>query len=261
MPHFAANLSMMFNEWAFLDRFAAAADQGFTAVEFLFPYDHPPQAIADRLDRHGLTQALFNLPPGNWEAGDRGMAAIPSRREEMQAGLARALPYIAATRVARVHLMSGNADAGDPVSLAAYRDAVQETAETLAGRNIELLLEPINPRDMPGYFLNNFDRAAALIDALALPNLKLQFDFYHGQIIHGDVTMRFKRMLPIVGHVQVASIPSRHEPDREELNYAFLFEMLDRVGYDKFVGCEYRPEAGTVEGLGWFAPYARKANK
>ncbi len=253
MPRFAANLSMMFTEWPFLDRFDAAAQAGFSAVEFLFPYDHPAEAVGERLRRNGLAQALFNLPPGDWAAGERGMAAIPGREAELNAGLARALPYAEATGAKTLHLMAGIADPADPAAQGCYRAAVTRVAARLAERGITLVLEPINGRDMPGYFLNSVDGAAALIDELALPNLKLQFDFYHCQIIHGDVTMRLRKLMPLVGHVQVASVPSRNEPDGEELAYPFLYAELDRLGYAGFVGCEYRPRAGTVDGLGWFA--------
>jgi hydroxypyruvate isomerase len=255
VPRFSANLSMMFTEWPFLDRFAAAADAGFEAVEYLFPYEHPPEAIAARLSDHRLTQALFNLPPGDWAAGERGLAALPDRFEEVKAGVHTAIAYARATGVKRVHLMAGNADRGDPAALAAYERAVAWTAETLGAEGVSVTLEPINPRDMPGYFLNDFAFTEDLIARLALPNLELQFDLYHRQVLHGDVVMALRRMLPIVGHVQVASVPSRHEPTHEEMNDAFVFAELDRLGYSGFIGCEYRPRAGTVEGLGWFEPY------
>ncbi|MCG5237134.1 2-oxo-tetronate isomerase [Xanthobacter oligotrophicus] len=256
MPRFAANLTMMFTEWSFLDRFAAAADAGFTAVEFLFPYEHAPDAVGERLARNGLTQALFNLPPGNWAAGERGIAAFPERFDEVKASVATGLTYAAATGVKRLHLMSGLADRADPKARAAYGEAVAYAAGALAENGLDLVLEPINGRNMPGYFLNDFAFTQALIAELGLPNLKLQFDIYHCQIIHGDVTMRLRQLMPITGHVQIASVPSRNEPDGEELNYPFLFAELDRLGYDGFVGCEYNPRAGTLEGLRWFAPYA-----
>jgi hydroxypyruvate isomerase len=255
MPRFAANLSMMFNEHPFLDRFDAAAKAGFTAVEFLFPYDHPVEAIAERLQRNGLTQALFNLPPGDWAAGEKGFAARPDKFEELQQSLRTALPYALATRVKRLHLMAGVADRADPKAVEAFRKSLTWATEFLAPHGIDVVLEPLNKRDNPGYFLNDFDFARDLIVDMNIPNLKLQFDFYHCQILHGDVTMRLREMMPVVGHVQIASVPSRHEPG-EELNYPFLFEELDRLGYAGFVGCEYRPRAGTVEGLGWFKPYA-----
>lgn len=257
MARFAANLTMMFTEHAFLDRFAVAADAGFDAVEFLFPYEHPPEAIGARLAQHGLTQALFNLPPGNWAAGERGLACLPGRHDEMIAGTALALDYAAATGVTRLHLMAGLGDRHDPAAMTRYRDAVTRTAETLAAHGIDLLLEPINGRDMPGYFLNDIDAAAALIGALGLGNVRLQFDMYHCQIMHGDITMRLRRHIKTIGHVQIASVPSRHEPDGEEVNYPFLFEELDRLGYAGIVGCEYRPRGATRDGLGWFETLRR----
>lgn len=256
MPRFAANLTMMFNEHPFLDRFDAAAQAGFTAVEFLFPYDHPPQAIAERLRRNGLTQALFNLPPGNWDAGEKGFSALPRKFAELQASLVTALPYAQATGVERVHLMAGIADRGNPDAVHAFTKSVTHAAEFFTPHGIDVVIEPINGRDVPGYFLNDFAFARELISELNIPNLKLQFDIYHCQILHGDVAMRLREMMPIVGHVQIASVPSRNEPDGEELNYPFLFDELDRLGYDGFVGCEYRPRGVTTDGLGWFAPYA-----
>ena len=252
MPDFAANLSLMFTEWTFLDRIQAAADAGFTAVEYLFPYEHAPDEIAKRLESAGVTQALFNLPPGDWANGERGMAALPGRFEEVAAGVDKALPYIEATKVERVHLMAGLADWDDPLAMAAYRRSLDHVAGRLAEKQVDLLIEAINPIDMPGYFLSSVDNAAGLIPLMQLPNLKLQFDIYHCQIIHGDVTRRMRRLLPIIGHVQVASVPGRHEPDGEEVNYAYLFEELDLLGYVGFVGCEYRPRGQTRDGLGWF---------
>jgi hydroxypyruvate isomerase len=257
MVRFAANLTMMFTEHAFLDRFAAAADAGFDAVEFLFPYEHPPEAIGTRLAQHGLTQALFNLPPGNWAAGERGLASLTGRIDEMVDGTARALEYAAATGVTRLHLMAGIGDRHDPAAMARYRDAVVRTAETLAAHGIDLLLEPINGRDMPGYFLNDIDAAAAMIAELGIGNVRLQFDMYHCQIMHGDITMRLRDYIKMIGHVQVASVPSRNEPDGEEVNYPFLFDELDRLGYAGIVGCEYRPRGATRAGLGWFESLRR----
>jgi hydroxypyruvate isomerase len=253
MPKFAANLSMMFNEWAFLDRFDAAAASGFTAVEFLFPYEYPPDAIAERLRRNGLTQALFNMPPGDWASGERGIAALPERFEDVKAGIALALDYAAATGATRLHLMAGIAQSGAAEANAAYRRAVAHAAEALAASQVTLLLEPINARNMPGYFLNDFGYAERLISDLGLPNVKLQFDIYHRQIMHGDVVKALERLLPIIGHVQVASVPERHEPGTGELNDEFIFAALDRLGYDGFVGCEYIPAGKTLDGLGWLA--------
>ena len=256
MPRFAANLSMMFNEVPFLERFEAAAKAGFTAVEFLFPYEHPPEAVGQRLRNNGLTQALFNLPPGDWNAGEKGFAALPDRFDDLQQSLRTALPYAQATDVKRLHLMAGIADRGDPKAVAAFRKSVVWTAEFFAPHGLDVVIEPINPRNVPGYFLNDFAFARDLINELKIPNLKLQFDIYHCQIIHGDVTMRLREMMRITGHVQIASIPSRNEPDGEELNYPFLFDELDRLGYSGFVGCEYNPRGKTTDGLAWFKPYA-----
>ncbi|HWX57997.1 2-oxo-tetronate isomerase [Bradyrhizobium sp.] len=256
MPHFAANLTMMFTEVPFLDRFEAAAKAGFAAVEFLFPYDHPPQEVSARLRGNGLTQALFNLPPGNWDAGEKGFAALPDRLADLQASLKTALPYAEATGVKRVHLMAGIADRSDPGAVGAFRKSIAYAAEFFAPHGLDVVIEPINPRNVPGYFLNDFGFAADLIRELKIPNLKLQFDIYHCQIIHGDVTMHLRAMMPITGHVQIASIPSRHEPDGEELNYPYLFAELDRLAYGGFVGCEYNPRGKTTDGLAWFKPYA-----
>mgnify|MGYP000846779614 FL=1 len=257
MPAFAANLSMMFVEHDFLDRFDAAAEAGFAAVEFLFPYEHSPAAIAERLRHNNLTQALFNLPPGDFAAGERGLAALPGRFEEFRAGVATALEYAAATGVKRIHMMAGLAAPRDAQALLSYQRALEYAAGRLGDAGIDLLIEPINARNMPGYFLNDFDLAARMIADCGAPNVKLQFDVYHRQIMHGDVTMAFRNLLPIIGHVQIASVPSRHEPDAEELNYPFLFAEFDRLGYRGFVGCEYNPRGRTQDGLGWFKPYAR----
>ena len=257
MPNFAANLTMMFTEHAFLDRFTVAADQGFAAVEYLFPYEHSPDAIAKQLAGNNLTQALFNMPPGDWAKGERGVAGLPGREQEFRDGVTTALRYAEATGVKRLHMMAGMTDLKDAKAMATYRANITYAAEALAAKGLDLLLEPINGRNMPGYGLNSFDLAAEIISGMNLPNLKLQFDIYHCQILHGDVTMRMRALLPISGHVQIASVPSRHEPSGEELNYPFLFDELDRLGYQGFVGCEYNPKAGTVAGLGWFAPYRR----
>lgn len=257
MPVFAANLSMMFNEWPFLDRFAAAADAGFTAVEYLFPYEFSPEAISEKLDSNNLQQALFNLPPGDWAAGERGIAALPGRFDALKSDVERALDYASATGVKRLHLMAGIADSRDQAAASCYWRSVTYTAGQLAEAGIDLLLEPINARNMPGYYLNDFSAAEELITELDLPNLKLQFDIYHRQIMHGDVAMAMRRLMPIVGHIQIASVPSRHEPDGEELNYPYLFGEIDRLGYRGFVGCEYIPRAGTLDGLKWFEPFRR----
>jgi hydroxypyruvate isomerase len=260
MPRFAANLTLLFNEVPFLDRFEAAASAGFTAVEFLFPYAHPPEEIGKRLRAHGLTQALFNLPPGDWDAGEKGFAALPERFNDLKQSLATALPYAKETGVKRLHLMAGIADRADKRASEAFFKSVTWAAEFLAPHGIDVVLEPLNARNTPNYFLNDFGFARDLIQESKIPNLKLQFDIYHCQILHGDVTMRLREMMPIIGHIQIASIPSRHEPDGEELNYPFLFGELDRLGYDGFVGCEYNPRGKTTDGLAWFKPYAGKTS-
>lgn len=252
MPRFAANLSLMFTEWSFLDRFAAAADAGFTAVEYLFPYAWRPDDIAGRLQRCGLTQAIFNLPPGDWEKGERGLAALPDRRQDLRDSVELALAYVEATAVKRLHMMSGLGRSDDPGAAAAYRDAVAFAADRLGEKGLSLLLEPINSRDMPGYFLSDFDLALEIIETCGRSNVELQFDIYHRQILRGDVTVALRRLIQRVGHIQIASVPDRNEPDSGELDYGFLFGELDRLDYQGFVGCEYRPRSGTLEGLGWF---------
>jgi 2-dehydrotetronate isomerase len=257
MPKFAANLSFMFQEWSFLDRFDAAAAEGFAAVEFLSPFDCPAEKIAAKLAHNRLQLALFNVAVGDFANGERGIAALPGRFDEIKADVERALVYAEATGVRRFHLMAGLADPSDAAAANSFRRAGLYAAERFAEKGIDLLLEPINGRDIPGYFLNDFPAAVRLIEDWGQANVKLQFDIYHRQILHGDVTTSFRALLPLIGHVQIASVPSRHEPDTEELNYPFLFEEMDRLGYAGFVGCEYRPRAGTREGLGWFASYRR----
>ncbi len=251
MLSFAANLSFMFGEWDFLDRFDAAADAGFKAVEYLFPYEASPDRIAARLAKNGLSQALFNLPPGDFAAGERGIAALPGRFADVAAGVKTALVYAEATGVKRLHMMAGIADPTDPAAVAAYRRSVVHVGAALNAAGIELLLEPINRRDIPGYFLHDYAMALELIEESHLPNVKLQFDVYHRQLLHGDVTMALRALIDRIGHIQIASVPSREEPDGEELNFPYLFAEIDRLGYAGFVGCEYRPRAGTLAGLGW----------
>jgi hydroxypyruvate isomerase len=260
MPRFAANLSMMFTEWEFLDRFKAAGDAGFTAVEFLFPYEYASEKIGLALAGAGLEQALFNLPPGDWAKGERGMAALPGREAEFRAGIDTALAYAHETGVKRLHMMAGHADPKDPAAQKAYRASIAYAADTLAEHDIDLLLEPINGRDMPGYFLNDFDQAAAYVREAGRANVRLQFDMYHCELIHGDVSARLKALFPLIGHVQIARANGRHEPDASGPDYPKLFAELDAIGYDGFVGCEYRPEAGTLEGLGWFSEYRKPSD-
>jgi hydroxypyruvate isomerase len=257
MPRFAANLTWLFTECDFLDRFDAAAECGFAAVEVLFPYDYPAEAIAARLARNKLTMALINAPPGNMAAGERGLAALADRGSEFRDSVAMAAHYAVTTGAPRVHIMAGIAAADNRRAAAAYRDNIAFAADFFAPRGIDVMIEPINGRDVPGYFLRDFEVAVRLIEELARTNLKLQFDIYHRQILHGDVTTALRQLMPLIGHIQIASVPGRNEPDGEELNYPFLFEELDRIGYDGFVGCEYRPRGGTKAGLGWFVGFLR----
>lgn len=263
MPRFAANLSMMYTEVPFLDRFAAAARDGFDAVEYLFPYEHAPADIAVRLKDNGLTQALFNLPPGDWAAGERGMACHPGREAEFMAALEQAIPYIEATGCQRVHAMAGLVPAASDAAAyhATYVRNLRHAAARLAPMGVSLLIEPINSRDMPGYFLRLQQQAHDVLAEVGAPNLKVQMDFYHCQIMEGDLSKRLQKHLAGVGHVQMAGVPDRHEPDSGEVNFPHLFDLLDALAFDGFVGCEYRPRAGTSEGLGWLHTYqaSRKA--
>ncbi len=222
MPRFAANLTMMFNEVPFLERFEAAARAGFEAVEFLFPYDHPPEEVAARLRAGGLRNVLFNMPPGDWSG------VVPPGADRAR-------------------------------HRAAYLENLRHAARETARRGITLLVEPINTRDIPGYFLNTQAEAHALREEVGAENLAVQMDLYHAQIVEGDVTTKLRRYVRHVGHVQIAGVPERNEPDTGELDHRYLFRVLDDLGYQGWVGCEYRPARGTVEGLGWFAPYRRKA--
>ena len=251
MPRFAANLTMMFNEHAFLDRFAAAAAAGFDAAEFLFPYDFPAEAIAERVAASGLEIVLFNMPPGDWAKGERGIAALGGRQAEFRDGVAKALFYAAVLGVPRLHMMAGNASRDDAAAVARYRDALAFAADEAGAAGRDVLIEPLNPRDMPGYLLNSYDQAAELIASLGRPNLKLQFDIYHRQILHGDMLKSLEALMPIVGHVQTASVPGRNEPGTGELDDFRIFAALDALGYAGHVGCEYRPKGETVAGLGW----------
>ena len=266
MPRFAANLSMLYNEHTFLDRFAAAAADRFEAVEYLFPYAFAADDIAQRLTDHGLQQVLFNAPPGDWDAGERGIACLPGREAEFRDGFERALAYADALGCPRIHVMAGLAPQGvERARLqAVYEGNLAWAAEraAVAGRNV--LIEPINPRDMPGYLLNRQDEAHRIVQAIGATNLQVQFDLYHCQIVEGDVAMKLRQLLPTgrVGHLQIASVPMRHEPDLGELNYPYLFDVIDEVsaacGWQGWVGCEYRPARGAVvggtsDGLGWRA--------
>lgn len=259
MPRFAANLSMLYHEHAFLDRFAAAAADGFTAVEYLFPYALAAEDLAARLREHGLQQVLFNAPPGDWERGERGTACLPGREGEFRRGIDQALAYAAALHCPRVHVMAGLAPPGSD------RAVLQETyvgnlawaAAQAEAQGVDLLIEPINTRDIPGFFLNRQDHAHEIVRSVGAANLKVQMDLYHCQIVEGDLAMKLERYVPSgnVGHLQMAGVPERHEPDGGEVNYPYLFALIDRLGYGGWIGCEYRPRAGTSAGLGWLQPY------
>jgi hydroxypyruvate isomerase len=264
MPRFAANLSMLYNEHPFLDRFAAAAADGFTAVEYLFPYDFSATELARRLADHGLQQVLFNAPPGDWNAGERGLACLPGRQAEFRAGLQRALDYAHTLACPRIHVMAGlvPASADRAVLQRTYEDNLAWAAQQAQAAGRTLLIEPINTRDIPGFFLNRQDEAHRIVQAIGSPHLKVQMDLYHCQIVEGDVAMKLRQYLPTgrVGHIQIAGVPQRHEPDLGELHHPYLFEVIDEVsaacGWDGWVGCEYRPARGTApgatsQGLGW----------
>ena len=253
MPKFAANLTMMFNEVPFLQRFKAAAEAGFKGVEFLFPYDHPAQEIAQQLKANGLENVLFNMPPGDWAAGERGLASLPGREAEFREGVIKAIGYAKALGTPRLHMMAGlaPADADRALHRTTYIANLRHACSEAAKHGIAVMIEPINTRDMPGYFLNTQADAHAIREEAGAPNLKVQMDFYHVQIMEGDIAMKVRRYLPHIGHIQVAGVPERNEPDTGEVNYAYLFRLLDKLGYDGWVGCEYRPAKGTVEGLGW----------
>jgi len=252
MPRFAANLTMLFGEVPFEDRFAAAARAGFAAVEYLFPYAYAAEDLAGRLAANGLEQVLFNLPAGDWEAGERGIACLPGRTGEFQDGVGRAIDYVKALRCPRLNCLAGVPPEGaDPDACArTFEDNLRFAAEGL-----QLLIEPINTRDIPGFFLHRSAQAMAVIEAVGAPNLGLQYDVYHMQVMEGDLAPTTQRLLPQIGHLQIDDTPGRHEPGTGEINYGFLFAFLDRIGYDGWVGCEYKPATTTEAGLGWFDPY------
>jgi hydroxypyruvate isomerase len=265
MPRFAANLSMLYNEYEFLDRFAAAAQDGFKAVEFLFPYAFAAQEINQRLNDEGLKQVLFNAPPGNWDAGERGIACIAGREKEFQTGFLQALEYADRLQCPNIHVMAGIKPnhATPELLVETYCANLKWAAEQAAHMHCNVLIEPINVRDMPGYFLNYQAQAHDLVERLGLPNIKVQMDLYHCQIMEGDLEMQIRKYLPTarVGHFQIAGVPLRHEPDQGEVCFDHLFDVIDQVsqacGWHGWVGCEYRPARGvqsnaTREGLTWF---------
>lgn len=264
MPQFAANLSMLYPELDFLDRFEAAARDGFRAVEYLFPYAYDGRELKARLEANGLQQVLFNAPPGDWDGGERGLACLPGREADFREGVKKAVDYAVALDCPRIHLMAGLLPAGTE------REALQPTyvanlqwaAAEAAKAERDVLIEPINTRDIPRFFLNRQDHAHEIVAAVGAPNIKVQMDLYHCQIVEGDVAMKIRKYLPTghVGHFQIAGVPQRFEPDLGELNHDYLFEVIDEVsaacGWQGWVGCEYRPARGAVkngssDGLGW----------
>lgn len=257
MPKFAANLSMMYPEYDFLDRFAAAAKDGFKAVEFTFPYAFPAAEIESRLKSHGLEQVLLNAPPGDWKGGERGLAALPGREEECKRGIATALEYAAQLGAQRIHLMAGLADenAGKERQRDVFLRNLEYAASQARPHGITILIEPINTQDMPGYFLARQDEAHAICKEIGALNLKVQYDLYHAQTSEGGLAAKLERYFDAIGHMQIAGAPGRHEPDVGEINYTYLFGRMDKLGYSGWVGCEYHPAKGTSEGLGWIRPW------
>ncbi len=258
MPRFAANLSMMFNEVPFLDRFAAARKAGFDGVEFLFPYEYPAAEIRARLRGEGLTQALFNMPPGDWANGERGMASLPGRQAEFRESVKRALDYAATLECRHVHCMAGipSADVAPGTAAALYAANLAWATEQAHPAGVKLVIEPINHRDMPGYFLNTQAQGAAVIAAIGPDRLGLQFDLYHVQITEGDIAKRMEKHMPVIAHMQIADVPARNEPGTGEIGWSYLFRRMDELGYQGWVGCEYRPAGETVAGLGWRERFA-----
>jgi hydroxypyruvate isomerase len=253
MPSFAANLSMLWTELPFLDRFEAAAKAGFKGVEFLFPYAEKKEAIAERLKKHGLKQVLFNMPPGNWEGGERGTACLPDRVAEFRDGVGLALDYAKALSCGMIHCMAGLAPKGAaPEKLReTYVANLRFAAAEAKKAGLKVVIEPINTRDIPGYYLNYSKQALSVMDEVGADNLFLQYDIYHMQIMEGDLSHRIEEILPRIAHMQLADTPGRNEPGTGEINYDFLFGHIDRIGYQGWIGCEYRPKAGTEAGLGW----------
>ena len=264
MPRFAANLSMLYQDLALFDRFEAAARDGFKAVEYLFPYESDPREIVSRLKHNGLQQVLLNAPPGDWHAGERGMACLPGRENDFRSSFRKALEYAAALSCPRIHVMAGIApgDCSRDALYATYVSRLRWAAQEAAREGVEVLIEPINTRDIPRYFLNRQGEAHNALEDTGAPNLKVQMDLYHCQVVEGDVATKLRHYLPTgnIGHIQIAGVPERQEPDVGELNYAYLFALLDECQYGGWVGCEYRPRAGatpggTSQGLGWLKPY------
>lgn len=253
MPRFAANLTMLFTERPFLERFAAAAAAGFTAVEYLFPYDYPKEELARLLRAHGLKQVLHNLPAGDWAAGERGIACHPGRVEEFRAGVERAIMYAHALDCGQLNCLAGKVPQGvtQEQAHATFVANLGFAARRLREAGIRLLVEPINTWDIPGFFLNRTEQAIAILDEVASDNLLLQYDVYHAQRMEGELAGTLQRHLARIGHIQVADNPGRNEPGTGEIHYPFLFRQLDASGWKGYVGCEYKPRADTLAGLAW----------
>jgi hydroxypyruvate isomerase len=262
MPRFAANLTLLFNEVPFPERFALAAKAGFTAVEFLFPYAYPAADIRQWLDAYGLTLVLHNLPAGDWDAGDRGMACDPARVQEFRAGLATGIAYAKVLGVSQLNCLAGKAPQGvsDAVLRATLVDNLIYAAGAFKKAGLRLLIEPINTVDMPGFYLNHTAQAVALLDAVGADNAFVQYDIYHAQRMEGELAATISRYLPRIGHMQLADNPGRHEPGSGEINYPFLFAHLDRIGYTGWIGCEYHPATTTAAGLGWAKPWLQDSH-
>jgi hydroxypyruvate isomerase len=257
MLKFAANLSFMYTEVPFLERFAAAARDGFKAVEYVSPYVAPPEEIAGLLKANGLEQALFNLPAGNWDGGERGIGCLPDRVSEFEEGVATAIRYGQALNCKKINCLAGIAPRGvDAEVLESTLIAnLRYAAPRLKEAGIALVLEPINLRDIPGFYVSTTAHAERLLDAVGSDNLTIQYDVYHMQVMQGDLIPTYERLRHRIGHIQIADTPGRNDPGTGEINYAFVLRELDRLGYDGWIGCEYKPRAGTSAGLGWMKPY------
>ena len=257
MPRFCANLTMLFNEVPFMERFAAAAKAGFKGVEYLFPYEYDQAALADALKNNGLTQVLHNLPAGNWAGGERGIACHPRREAEFKDGVGLAIEYAGALGCKQVNCLAGIRPSHlDPnVTRETFIRNLQYAAPLFKDAGIKLLIEPINTRDIPGFFLNNSSQAIDIIKAVGSDNLFLQYDIYHMQIMEGDLARSIEAHLALIPHMQLADNPGRHEPGSGEINYPWLFGHIDRIGYKGWIGCEYKPATTTEAGLGWVRPY------
>ncbi len=257
MPKFDANLSMLFTELDFLDRFAAAARAGFRGVEYLSPYAYPEREVSQRLREAGLEQVLFNLPSGDWDAGERGIACLPNRVDEFRAGVAKAVSYANALGCKRINCLAGIAPPGakDAELRRTLVENLRYAAKALEDAGVLLVLEPVNTYDIPGFFVHHTRDGLAIIDEVGSSNLKLQYDVYHMQRMEGELANTMQANLARIGHIQLADNPGRHEPGTGEINYPFLFALLDRIGYDGWIGCEYKPQGRTEDGLRWMEGY------